>query len=128
MPARSVVLERLVKFNGSAHVDLPPGDSPQLTGRAGRPRVDTEGRAVGLARPRCDSRSVEPVASLASRRTCPLRSAFRPTPNMAVNLLDRFDFSRARETLEISFAQFQADRSVIGLARRARELDDTDAA
>lgn len=65
------------------------------------------------------------VASLASRRTYPLRSAFRPTANMAVNLLERFDLTRARETLETSFAQFQADRSVVGLARRARELEDT---
>lgn len=128
MPARSVVLERLVKFNGIEHVDLTPGEYTQLTGRAGRRGIDTEGHAVVLAGPRFDSRSVESVASLASRRTYPLRSAFRPTPNMAVNLLDRFDFSRARETLEMSFAQFQADRSVVGLARRARELEDTAAA
>src|SRR5690625_2306484 len=125
MPARSVVLERLVKFNGIEHADLTPGEYTQLTGRAGRRGIDTEGHAVVLAGPRFDARSVESVASLASRRTYPLRSAFRPTPNMAVNLLDRFDLSRARETLETSFAQFQADRSVVGLARRARELEDT---
>src|SRR5699024_9526406 len=122
MPARSVVLEKLVKFNGVDHADLTPGEFTQLTGRAGRRGIDTEGHAVVAAGPRCDARA---VGSLASRRTYPLRSAFRPTPNMAVNLLERFDLSRARETLETSFAQFQADRSVVGLARRARELEDT---
>ncbi|MEE1617410.1 DEAD/DEAH box helicase [Brachybacterium sp. J153] len=122
MPARSVVLEKLVKFNGVEHADLTPGEFTQLTGRAGRRGIDTEGHAVVLAGPHFDAAA---VASLASRRTYPLRSAFRPTPNMAVNLLDRFDLSRARETLETSFAQFQADRSVVGLARRARELEDT---
>ncbi|WP_193104536.1 RNA helicase [Brachybacterium sp. FME24] len=122
MPARSVVLEKLVKFNGVDHADLTPGEYTQLTGRAGRRGIDTEGHAVVLAGPRFDAHA---VGSLASRRTYPLRSAFRPTPNMAVNLLDRFDLSRARETLETSFAQFQTDRSVVGLARRARELEDT---
>ncbi|MGO1227409.1 MULTISPECIES: DEAD/DEAH box helicase [unclassified Brachybacterium] len=122
MPARSVVLEKLVKFNGVEHADLTPGEFTQLTGRAGRRGIDTEGHAVVVAGPRFDAPA---VASLASKRTYPLRSAFRPTPNMAVNLLDRFDLARARETLETSFAQFQADRSVVGLARRARELEDT---
>ena len=122
MPARSVVLEKLVKFNGVEHADLTPGEYTQLTGRAGRRGIDTEGHAVIVGGPRFDATA---AASLASRRTYPLRSAFRPTPNMAVNLLDRFDLARARETLETSFAQFQADRSVVGLARRARELEDT---
>ena len=122
MPARSVVLEKLVKFNGVEHADLTPGEYTQLTGRAGRRGIDTEGHAVIVGGPRFDAPA---AASLASRRTYPLRSAFRPTPNMAVNLLDRFDLARARETLETSFAQFQADRSVVGLARRARELEDT---
>ena len=33
MPARTVVLESLVKFNGEAHVDLTPAQYTQLTGR-----------------------------------------------------------------------------------------------
>ena len=122
MPARTVVLEKLVKFNGVEHADLTPGEFTQLTGRAGRRGIDTEGHAVVVGGPRFDAPA---VAALASKRTYPLRSAFRPTPNMAVNLLDRFDLARARETLETSFAQFQADRSVVGLARRAREVEDT---
>jgi ATP-dependent RNA helicase HelY len=114
MPARTVVLERLVKYNGEAHVDLTPGEYTQLTGRAGRRGIDVEGHAVVLWAP-----GVEPtaVAGLASTRTYPLRSSFRPAYNMTVNLVDAMGPDAARALLERSFAQFQADRSVAGLAR-----------
>ncbi|EIE99340.1 superfamily II RNA helicase [Saccharomonospora glauca K62] len=115
MPARTVVLERLVKYNGEAHVDLTPGEYTQLTGRAGRRGIDVEGHAVVVWQPGVDPRQ---VAGLASTRTYPLRSSFRPGYNMAVNLVGRFGAAKARELLEQSFAQFQADRSVVGLSRR----------
>nr|WP_218015788.1 DEAD/DEAH box helicase [Saccharomonospora azurea] len=115
MPARTVVLERLVKYNGEAHVDLTPGEYTQLTGRAGRRGIDVEGHAVVVWQPGVDPRQ---VAGLASTRTYPLRSSFRPGYNMAVNLVGRFGSDKARELLEQSFAQFQADRSVVGLSRR----------
>ncbi|HWH01506.1 MAG TPA: DEAD/DEAH box helicase, partial [Pilimelia sp.] len=117
MPARCVVLERLVKFNGEAHVDLTPGEYTQLTGRAGRRGIDVEGHAVVVWSPEVDPRH---VAGLASTRTYPLRSSFRPSYNMAVNLVGAVGAQRARELLESSFAQFQADRSVVGLARQVQ--------
>ena len=117
MPARSVVLEKLIKWDGSAHVDLTPGEYTQLTGRAGRRGIDTEGHAVVV-----DHAGLDPVAlaGLASKRLYPLRSSFRPTYNMAVNLVAQVGRERAREVLETSFAQFQADRGVVGLARQAQ--------
>jgi len=115
MPARTVVLERLVKYNGEAHVELTPGEYTQLTGRAGRRGIDIEGHAVVIWQPGVDPTA---VAGLASTRTYPLRSSFRPGYNMAVNLLDRLGAEPARELLEQSFAQFQADRSVVGVSRR----------
>jgi ATP-dependent RNA helicase HelY len=115
MPARTVVLERLVKYNGEAHVELTPGEYTQLTGRAGRRGIDVEGHAVVVWQPGVDPRQ---VGGLASTRTYPLRSSFRPAYNMAVNLVDRLGAQAAREMLEQSFAQFQADRGVVGLARR----------
>ncbi len=116
MPARTVVLERLVKWNGEAHADVTPGEYTQLTGRAGRRGIDVEGHAVVVWAPGMDP-SV--VAGLASTRTFPLKSSFRPSYNMAVNLVGSFGRARARELLASSFAQFQADRSVVGLARSA---------
>lgn len=117
MPARSVVMEKLVKWDGSSHVDVTPGEYTQLTGRAGRRGIDTEGHAVVVAHP-----GLDPVqlAGLASKRLYPLRSSFRPTYNMAVNLVAQVGRDRAREVLETSFAQFQADRGVVGLARQAQ--------
>jgi ATP-dependent RNA helicase HelY len=115
MPARTVVLERLVKYNGEAHAELTPGEYTQLTGRAGRRGIDVEGHAVVIWQPGVDPKG---VAGLASTRTYPLRSSFRPGYNMAVNLVERVGAEAARELLEMSFAQFQADRSVVGLAKR----------
>ncbi|BAX97442.1 putative ATP-dependent DNA helicase HelY [Mycobacteroides stephanolepidis] len=114
MPARTVVLERLVKFNGEQHAALTPGEYTQLTGRAGRRGIDVEGHAVVLWTP-----EVEPgeIAGLASTRTFPLRSSFAPSYNMTINLVHRMGPDPARELLERSFAQFQADRSVVGLVR-----------
>ncbi len=117
MPARSVVLEKLVKWDGSAHVDVTPGEYTQLTGRAGRRGIDTEGHAVVVDHPGLDPVA---LAGLASKRLYPLRSSFRPTYNMAVNLVAQVGRERAREVLETSFAQFQADRGVVGLARQAQ--------
>ncbi|WP_410872537.1 DEAD/DEAH box helicase [Nocardia sp. A7] len=114
MPARTVVLERLVKFNGETHAELTPGEYTQLTGRAGRRGIDVEGHAVVLWRPEVDTSA---VAGLASTRTYPLRSSFRPGYNMSINLIDRMGAQEARTLLERSFAQFQADRSVVGLVR-----------
>jgi len=117
MPARSVVLEKLSKWNGETHADVTPGEYTQLTGRAGRRGIDVEGHAVVLWQPGLDP---EHVAGLASTRTYPLRSSFRPSYNMAVNLVGAVGRERARELLESSFAQFQADRGVVGLARQLR--------
>ncbi|GAA4866004.1 DEAD/DEAH box helicase [Pseudonocardia benzenivorans] len=122
MPARTVVLERLVKYNGEAHVELTPGEYTQLTGRAGRRGIDVEGHAVVVWQPGVDP---ERVGGLASTRTYPLRSSFRPGYNMAVNLLARLGAQRSRELLEMSFGQFQADRSVVGMARRIERNEET---
>ncbi len=119
MPARTVVIERLDKWNGERHADLTAAEYTQLTGRAGRRGIDVEGHAVVLWQ-----RGVDPlaVAGLAGTRTYPLNSSFRPTYNMAVNLVGQLGRTRAAKLLESSFAQFQADRSVVGLAKQAAGL------
>ncbi len=117
MPARTVVLERLVKYNGEGHVDLTAGEYTQLTGRAGRRGIDVEGHAVVMWTPGMDPRG---VAGLASKRLYPLRSSFRPSYNMAVNLLARMGPKQARALLEQSFAQYQANATVVGVARQLR--------
>jgi ATP-dependent RNA helicase HelY len=121
MPARTVVIEKLSKWNGETHAGITPGEYTQLTGRAGRRGLDVEGHGVVLWQPGMNPRE---LAGLASTRTYPLRSSFRPSYNMAVNLVHDFGRDRSRQLLEQSFAQFQADKAVVGLARQLRKSED----
>jgi ATP-dependent RNA helicase HelY len=121
MPARTVVIERLEKWNGESHVLLTPGEYTQLTGRAGRRGIDRVGHAVVLYQRDLDFTT---VAGLVGTRTYPLRSSFAPSYNMAVNLLRRHDLQQAEALLGASFAQFEADQSVARKARRLDELEE----
>lgn len=121
MPARTVVIEKLDKWNGEAHVQLTPGEYTQLTGRAGRRGIDVEGHAVVVWQAGTDP---EAVASLAGTRTYPLNSSFQPSYNMAVNLVGQVGRRRSRTMLEESFAQFQADRAVVGLVKQLRKHEE----
>lgn len=118
MPARSVVIESLRKWDGHEFVMLSAGQYTQLTGRAGRRGIDTLGHGIVMFRPGMDPAT---VAALASKRTYPLKSAFSPTYNMAVNLLERGSLEGTRDVLRRSFAQFQADRAVVGKAQQAAD-------
>lgn len=128
MPARSVVIESLSKFTGDHHEDLTPSQYTQLTGRAGRRGLDPVGHAIVLWSPWS---GFDKVAALASSREFVLRSAFRPSPNMVVNLIRRHDRRQSEELLGRSFAQFQADRTIARLthrkARRAALLLEAEA-
>jgi ATP-dependent RNA helicase HelY len=115
MPARSVVIEKLSKFNGDTHEFLTPSQFTQLTGRAGRRGIDDIGYAVVLWSPFV---SFHQVAELAGSRDFPLGSAFRPTYNMAANLIRRYDRESAMAILGQSFAQFQSNRELVLLERR----------
>src|SRR5699024_11685201 len=87
---------------------------------AGRRGIDIEGHAVVMWQPGLDPAA---VAGLAARRTYPLNSSFKPTYNMAVNLLAQFGHDRSRNILASSFAQFQADRAVVGLAQEVQRQE-----
>ena len=121
MPAKSVVLERLTKWNGETHAEITPGEYTQLTGRAGRRGIDHDGHAIVVWHTGLDPRA---LAGLASTRTYPLRSSFRPAYTMAVNLVHGIGYAAARNVLEASFAQFQADRAVVGLVKQVRKNEE----
>ncbi len=104
MPAKTVVLESMSKYSGEGHEILQPGDYTQLTGRAGRRGIDRRGYGVALYSPYV---AFDRVAGIASAGTHPLRSSFRPTYNMAVNLVANYGRERALELLNASFAQYQ---------------------
>ncbi|RYQ59789.1 DEAD/DEAH box helicase [Bifidobacterium pseudolongum subsp. globosum] len=119
MPARSVVIEKLEKYDGTGIVGLTPGEYTQLTGRAGRRGIDTIGNAVVV-----DHRGFTPetAVALSSKRVYPLHSSFKPTFNMAVNLLNTSDYETARITLDHSFAQWEANESAWQIEARSDAL------
>ncbi|MEZ5142740.1 MAG: DEAD/DEAH box helicase [Acidimicrobiales bacterium] len=121
MPARTVVIEKLTKFTGEHHEALTPGQYTQLTGRAGRRGIDDEGHAVVLWSPWT---TFGDAAALAASRSFELRSAFRPTYNMAANLVRRYQPDEAHHLLNLSFAQFRADRSVVRLETRLARAEE----
>jgi ATP-dependent RNA helicase HelY len=122
MPARAVVLDKITKYNGETHQILKPSDFSQLTGRAGRRGLDTVGHALTLWNPFV---TFEQVAALVSSRSFVLNSAFRPTYNMAANLIRTTSRVQARHLLNLSFAQFQSGREIVEIqariARRGKE-------
>lgn len=107
MPARTVILDSLSKFDGETHELLRPSDYTQLTGRAGRRGIDSEGTAIVLYSPYVP---FDQVSAIAARGSNPLRSSFSPTYNMAVNLIARYDRTTAHELLDASFANFSIDQ------------------
>lgn len=119
MPAKSVVIEDLWKFQGERHELVTPGEYTQLTGRAGRRGIDALGHAVVIYQRQVP---FERVAGLAATRTYDLASSFRPSYNMAVNLVRNYTPDQAHHLLNSSFAQFLADRGVVAL-ERSRQQD-----
>ena len=114
MPARSVIIESLSKFSGTGHEDLTAGSYTQLTGRAGRRGIDQIGHAAVLWSP---FHTFVEVSALASARSRALRSSFRPTYNMAVNLVRRYPPDDAYRLVRSSFAQYLSEVPL------TRELD-----
>jgi ATP-dependent RNA helicase HelY len=118
MPARTVVLERLSKFDGEAHNILQPGDYTQLTGRAGRRGIDTAGTAVVLHN---FDVPFERVAAIAAEGSHPLTSSFQPTYNMAANLIANYSRDDAETLLQASFAQYRVSERRARLEERLAE-------
>jgi ATP-dependent RNA helicase HelY len=120
MPARSVVIESIVKFNGIKHVKLTPGQFTQLTGRAGRRGLDTIGHAVVVDEGRF---TLDEISRLSSRRLYPLVSAFNPNYNMVANLATVQDQEYVETVLNNSYKQYQINLQNTGAAERVNEYD-----
>jgi ATP-dependent RNA helicase HelY len=119
MPAKSVIIEKLTKFNGDRHEPLSPGEYTQLAGRAGRRGIDEVGYCAVLWSPMVP---FSQVASLATNRSYPLTSSFRPTYNMAANLVEGFSPETAHHLLNLSFAQYRSDAEIVHLEAELSRL------
>ena len=123
MPARTVVIDKLTRYTGERHVPLKPSDFTQLTGRAGRRGIDAVGHAITLHSPFV---SLDEVARFATNRQFVLTSAFRPTFNMTVNLVRTHSEREVRHLLNLSFAQFQSNASVVAIQSRLERRREAD--
>jgi len=115
MPARTVVIERLTKVRQHGRSGLTSGEYAQMTGRAGRRGLDVVGHAVVPWTPQL---SMAGLAALATSPAPELVSSFRPTYNLAVNLVRRYPAEQTHDILEHSFAQFRDQRHRHALSRR----------
>ncbi len=116
MPARTVVIEKLSKYDGKNHTPLSAGEYAQLVGRAGRRGKDAIGNAVVLWNPYVSFRR---ITSLAASPPPDVLSSFRPTYNTAANMVKRYTPEEAAAILERSFAQWQANAGVLEISRDA---------
>ena len=85
MPAKTVVIGELTKFDGEQRRPLTPNEYQQLTGRAGRRGIDARGVAVVPYSPWV---AVEEAIEIATGDLLPIESAFTLRYNTVLNLWD----------------------------------------
>lgn len=126
VPARSVVVGEMVKFDGTGRRPLLAGEYRQLTGRAGRRGMDSVGYSVLLDSPWV---GFDRTLEIATGEVAPLESAFRPGYNTVINLWrGSGDEDRLARLIAGSLRQFQEGNRVRTLARERDELASTLAA
>lgn len=114
MPARSVVIGRLTKWDGRSRRQLIPNEFQQMAGRAGRRGMDIKGNVIA---PHSPWIRFNDMLAIATGELEPVISAFAIRYNTVLNLWDPPHGNRVRHMLQQSLAQFQS-------ARRVRELED----
>ncbi|MEX2426025.1 MAG: helicase-related protein, partial [Thermomicrobiaceae bacterium] len=114
MPARTVVIGRMSKWDGQRRRPLIPNEFQQMSGRAGRRGMDEKGSIVVPYTPWMNFGS---ALEIATGDLLPVRSSFAIRYNTVLNLWDPPHGDRVRHMLQQSLAQFQS-------ARRMRELED----
>jgi ATP-dependent RNA helicase HelY len=115
MPARTVVIGRLSKWDGRRRRLLIPNEFQQMAGRAGRRGMDPKGDIVV---PHSPWISFKETLEIATGELEPVRSSFAIRYNTVLNLWDPPQGSRVKHMLQQSLFQFQT-------ARRIRDLEDT---
>jgi ATP-dependent RNA helicase HelY len=114
MPARSVVIGRMSKWDGRRRRVLKPNEFQQMAGRAGRRGMDAFGHVVVPYSPWLPFRE---MLTIATGPLEPVRSAFAVRYNTVLNLWDPPDGDRVRNMLQQSLAQYQS-------GQRIRQLED----
>jgi superfamily II RNA helicase len=124
MPARTVVLDSLTKYNGEEFAPLTVREFMQMGGRAGRRGIDPEGDVII----RQDFKYYDEVRpmldGLLAGESEPVESSFNLSFHSVVNLLDNFDEARIRTLLNRSFKAYQARKNAEGLREELEEAEE----
>ncbi|HEX2280217.1 MAG TPA: DEAD/DEAH box helicase, partial [Thermomicrobiales bacterium] len=107
MPARTVVVGRMSKWDGRQKRTLIPNEFQQMAGRAGRRGMDAFGHVVILYSPWIPFNEMLEVAT---GPLLPVQSAFAIRYNTVLNLWDPPQGDRVRQMLQRSLAQYQANQ------------------
>src|SRR5579859_5758952 len=122
MPARTVVIGEMLKFDGTSRRLLTPNEYRQMTGRAGRRGIDVRGVSVLMYSPWV---TFPQTLRVMTSELLPLESAFRPTYSTAMNLwLRPEDEERLADLYARSLRRFQHDRTLQELTERKQALED----
>jgi superfamily II RNA helicase len=122
MPARTVVIGEMLKFDGQSRRLLTPNEYRQMTGRAGRRGIDARGVSLLMYSPWV---TFPQTLRVLTSDLLPLESAFRPTYSTAMNLwLRPEDEERLADLYARSLRRFQHDRTLKELTERKQLLED----
>lgn len=109
MPARTVVIGRMSKWDGRRRRPLIPNEFQQMAGRAGRRGMDAFGHVVV---PHSAWMTFREMLTVATGDLEPVRSSFAVRYNTVLHLWDPPHGQRVRTMLRQSLAQFQASQRI----------------
>lgn len=109
MPARTVVVGRMTKWDGRRRRILIPNEFQQMAGRAGRRGMDVYGHVVIPYSPVIP---FQEALEVATGDLHPVQSAFAIRYNTVLNLWDPPRGERVRQMLQRSLAQYQTSQRI----------------
>jgi antiviral helicase SKI2 len=104
LPTRTVVFSGFRKHDGKSFRDLLPGEYTQMAGRAGRRGLDTVGFVIIVTSGRDEAPPAGALRRMMLGDPTKLRSQFRLTYNMILNLL-RVEALKIEEMIKRSFSE-----------------------
>ncbi|KAJ5281701.1 hypothetical protein N7478_007073 [Penicillium angulare] len=104
LPTRTVVFSGFRKHDGKSFRDLLPGEYTQMAGRAGRRGLDTVGYVILATTGRDEAPPAASLKKMILGEPTKLRSQFRLTYNMILNLL-RVEALKIEEMIKRSFSE-----------------------
>lgn len=126
LPTRTVVFSGYRKHDGHGFRNLLPGEYTQMAGRAGRRGLDTVGTVLIVAPNADEAPPVTELRQMMLGEPSKLRSQFRLTYNMMLNLL-RVEALKIEEMIKRSFSE-HATQQLLPEHERAVRLSEADLA